>query len=104
MGVGGVSVGRSWAGPFVGLLLALPACGGGGPYDTGALTAGLHAPDAGSAGEWSAPFPLPAIAIHAGLLPDERVLLWGTGHAAPTLFDPRDGSLAEGPMLETELF
>lgn len=39
-------------------------------------------------GSWAAPMAWPAVAIHAGLLPDGRMLTWGRSDHQPVLWDP----------------
>jgi hypothetical protein len=46
------------------------------------------AADAGTKGEWSAPFAWPAVAIHAALLSSRRVLTYGRHHRQPLLWNP----------------
>jgi hypothetical protein len=43
---------------------------------------------AGTMGEWTAPFAWPAVAIHAALLPNRRVLTYGRHHRQPVLWNP----------------
>ncbi|HEY7480025.1 MAG TPA: galactose oxidase-like domain-containing protein [Gemmatimonadales bacterium] len=46
------------------------------------------AADAGTMGQWDAPFAWPAVAINAALLPNRRVLTYGRHNHAPVLWDP----------------
>jgi hypothetical protein len=39
-------------------------------------------------GRWDAPISWPAVAIHANVLPDGRVMTWGRSDHAPQLWDP----------------
>jgi len=59
----------------------------GRPCGPSNLSASAAASGDGSAGEWSAPFSWPIVAIHLSLLPDGRVLSWGED-GAPQLWDP----------------
>jgi hypothetical protein len=49
-----------------------------------------------SLGQWEAPIAWPAIAIHAHLLPDGRVLTWGTADRPPVLWTPPPSPGAAG--------
>jgi hypothetical protein len=49
-----------------------------------------------SAGQWSAPITWPAIAIHANLLPDGRVLTWGRSDRPPVLWTPPTSGTSGG--------
>jgi hypothetical protein len=55
-----------------------------------------------SAGEWSAPFSWPVVAVHLHLLPDGRVLSWGR-IGDPQLWDPATGLFTAVPSA-THLF
>jgi PKD repeat protein len=58
-----------------------------------ASVAGMSSPTAGS---WSAPFPLPIVALHVSLLPTGKVLMWG--HlGTPQVWDPANGALTPVP-------
>jgi PKD repeat protein len=58
-----------------------------------ASVAGVSGPEAGS---WTAPFPLPIVALHVTLLPTGKVLMWG--HlGTPQVWDPATGSLTAVP-------
>jgi hypothetical protein len=46
------------------------------------------AADAGTMGEWSAPFAWPQVAINAALLPNRKVLTYGRRSHVPVLWDP----------------
>jgi Domain of unknown function (DUF1929) len=46
------------------------------------------ATEAGTMGQWSAPFAWPAVAIHAALLPNRKVLTYGRHHRQPVLWNP----------------
>jgi hypothetical protein len=46
------------------------------------------ATDAGTLGQWSAPFAWPAVAIHAALLPNRQVVTYGRHHRQPVLWNP----------------
>ena len=50
----------------------------------------------GSAGEWSAPFPWPIVAVHMNLLPDGKVLSWGE-LGTPQVWDPATGKFTAIP-------
>src|ERR1700681_4029661 len=60
------------------------ACGA--PSVSFAVTGG----DPAESGQWSAPFPWPAVAVDLSLLPSGKVLSWG--RATPQLWDPATGS------------
>ncbi len=49
-----------------------------------------------AAGEWSAPFSWPVVALHVSLLPDGRVLSWGH-YGTPQLWDPTTGGFTGVP-------
>jgi hypothetical protein len=55
-----------------------------------------------SAGQWSAPFPWPVIAVHLSLLPNGKVLSWGEA-GEPQLWNPATGSFSMVPV-PTEMF
>ncbi|HEX7335871.1 MAG TPA: hypothetical protein VF252_01585, partial [Gemmatimonadales bacterium] len=57
-----------------------------------ALVAGTSA----GGGSWSAPFPWPNVAIHLSLLPDGRVLSWGSSEG-PYTWDPATGATTRVP-------
>jgi hypothetical protein len=44
--------------------------------------------DAGTMGQWSAPFAWPAVAIHAALLPNRQVVTYGRHHRQPVMWNP----------------
>jgi hypothetical protein len=46
------------------------------------------ATDAGTMGQWTAPFSWPAVAIHAALLPNRQVVTYGRHHRQPVLWNP----------------
>ncbi|MBA3522896.1 MAG: DUF1929 domain-containing protein [Gemmatimonadales bacterium] len=48
------------------------------------------------AGEWSAPFAMPIVAVHLHLLPNGKVLFWG--HQAPQLWDPSANTFSPLPQ------
>ena len=48
--------------------------------------------NAAVAGQWAAPFTWPALAIHANLLPNGKVLTWGRSDREPVLWDPSTNS------------
>ena len=47
------------------------------------LASPVPAQTAGQDGQWTEPFELPLIAIHAAMLPTDQVLLFGSGHGVP---------------------
>ena len=49
-----------------------------------------------SAGEWSAPFSWPMVALHLSQLPDGRVLSWGH-YGTPQVWDPSTGNFTSVP-------
>ena len=54
------------------------------------------------AGQWTAPFAWPVVAVHLNLLPDGKVLTWG--HAGePQIWDPATGGFTPVPS-PAELF
>jgi hypothetical protein len=57
------------------------------------------ATDAGTMGQWSAPFAWPAVAIHAALLPNRQVVTYGRHHRQPVLWNPANpGSFTSLPL------
>ena len=46
------------------------------------------ATEAGTKGEWTAPFTWPAVAIHAALLPNRQVVTYGRHNRQPVLWNP----------------
>jgi hypothetical protein len=57
------------------------------------------ATDAGTLGQWSAPFAWPAVAIHAALLPNRQVVTYGRHHRQPVLWNPANpGSFTTLPL------
>jgi hypothetical protein len=82
-------------------LVTIAACGGGGSLPA-TLTAAAR--DPASAGKWSSVLPFPAVPIHVSLLPNQRVIFWGTGHMGTVLFDPRDGTCSAGTPSDHVLF
>jgi PKD repeat protein len=54
-----------------------------------------------AAGEWSAPFPWPVVAVHLSLLPNGRVLSWGA-NGTPQLWDPATGIFTSVPSPSLE--
>ncbi len=60
-----------------------------------AFTAALVA-SGPEAGNWSAPFPWPVVAVHLSLLPDGRVLSWGLD-GVPQVWDPATGDFTAIP-------
>jgi hypothetical protein len=57
------------------------------------------ATDAGTMGQWSAPFAWPAVAIHAALLPNRQVVTYGRHHRQPVLWNPATpGSFTSLPL------
>jgi hypothetical protein len=44
--------------------------------------------EAGTLGQWTAPFSWPAVAINAALLPNKKVLTYGRSNHVPVLWDP----------------
>jgi len=61
-----------------------------GPQVVVSAPIAVTAPSEAIAGSWSAPFSTPVIAVHAALLPNGRVLLWGH-QGEPQLWDPATG-------------
>ncbi len=55
----------------------------------------LSSPIAG-AGQWASPIAWPAVAINASLLPDGRVLTWGTSTRLPVLWTPPASGASAG--------
>jgi hypothetical protein len=55
----------------------------------------LNSPNA-SAGQWSSPISWGAVAIHAHLLPDGRVLTWGRSDKLPVLWTPPQSGTGTG--------
>ena len=53
----------------------------------------------GASGEWSAPFSTVIVAIHAGMLPTGKVLLWGE-FGTPQVWDPASGSFTAVPSAQ----
>jgi hypothetical protein len=57
------------------------------------------ATDAGTMGQWTAPFTWPAVAIHAALLPNRQVITYGRHHRQPVLWNPANpGSFTSLPL------
>jgi hypothetical protein len=55
--------------------------------------------EAGTLGEWTAPFAWPAVAIHAALLPNRQVMTYGRHHRQPVLWNPASpGSFTSLPL------
>jgi hypothetical protein len=55
--------------------------------------------EAGTMGQWTAPFAWPAVAIHAALLPNRQVLTYGRHHRQPVLWNPaRPGTFTSLPL------
>jgi PKD repeat protein len=54
-----------------------------------------------AAGEWSAPFPWPVVAVQLSLLPNGRVLSWGAS-GTPQVWDPTTGSFTSVPSPSLE--
>ena len=48
--------------------------------------------NAAVAGQWGSPFTWQALAIHASLLPNGKILTWGRSDHVPVLWDPATGS------------
>jgi hypothetical protein len=46
------------------------------------------ATDAGTMGQWAAPFDWPAVAINAALLPNRKVITYGRHHHGPVVWNP----------------
>jgi PKD repeat protein len=57
--------------------------------------------DPSEGGEWSAPFPWPIVAVHLSLLPDGRVLSFGSA-GTPELWDPTTGTFTSVPSPSRE--
>jgi len=55
-------------------------------------------------GKWDAPTPWPAVAIHAHLLPDGRVLTWSRSSHAPVLWNPVSPGSFGGVAEPADLF
>ncbi len=64
------------------------------PCGPPAISASVAGVANAEAGEWSAPFPWPGVAIHASLLPDGKVLSWGRSSPGE-VWDPATGTVAE---------
>ena len=62
------------------------------------------AAEAGTMGEWTAPFPWPAVAIHAALLPNRQVLTYGRHHRQPVLWNPAKPATFTTLPLPADLF
>jgi hypothetical protein len=57
------------------------------------------AADAGTMGQWTAPFTWPAVAINAALLPNLQVLTYGRHHRQPALWNPSNpGTFTSLPL------
>ena len=57
------------------------------------------AADAGTMGQWTAPFTWPAVAINAALLPNGQVLTYGRHHRQPVLWNPSNpGTFTSLPL------
>ena len=57
------------------------------------------AANAGTMGQWGAPFAWPAVAINAALLPNRRVLTYGRHDHVPVLWDPaKPGIFTDLPL------
>jgi PKD repeat protein len=62
----------------------------GTPCGAAAMASAALVAGSADAGEWTAPFPWPVVAVHLNLLPTGKVLSWGlTG--TPQLWDPTNG-------------
>jgi hypothetical protein len=48
--------------------------------------------NAAVSGQWGSPIPWPALAIHANLLPDGRVMTWGRSDRLPVIWNPVSGA------------
>lgn len=63
------------------------------------------AANAQSAGQWTKLMNLPLVPIHDHLLPDGKVLMWGTGATVdPRLWNPVDQSISLAPKAGYDLF
>ena len=66
------------------------------PAAPSARVAALAAPTSAEAGEWSAPFDWPIVAVHLHLLPNGQVLSWGHD-GTPEIWDPASGLFTAQP-------
>jgi hypothetical protein len=60
--------------------------------------------EAGTMGQWTAPFAWPAVAIHAALLPNRQVLTYGRHHRQPVLWNPATPATFTSLPLPADLF
>ena len=60
--------------------------------------------EAGTMGQWTAPFPWPAVAIHAALLPNRQVLTYGRHHRQPVLWNPATPATFSSLPLPADFF
>jgi len=63
--------------------------------------------DPSQIGQWSAPIPLPAVAIHSALLPNGKILLWQgdfTQGGQQYVFDPTTNTTTQVPNAKADLF
>lgn len=62
--------------------------------------------DESRVGSWSSPFPWPAVAIHAHLLPNGKVMTFGRmpSGGMPVLWDPADPGVFQGTSQPADLF
>jgi PKD repeat protein len=65
-----------------------------GPSAISASVSALGTPE--TAGEWAAPFPWPVVGLHLSLLPNGRVLSWGSA-GTPQVWDPTTEKFASVP-------
>jgi len=69
---------------------------GGTTCGAAAISASMAGMSSPTAGSWTAPFPLPIVALHVSLLPTGKVLMWG--HlGTPQVWDPVTGGLTAVP-------
>ncbi len=62
------------------------------------------ASEQGSLGLWSQPIPWPAVAIHAHLLPNGKVMTYGRAGHAPVIWDPANPTVFSGTGLPADFF
>jgi hypothetical protein len=55
-------------------------------------------------GRWDAPIPWPAVAIHASMLPNGRVMTWGRSDHAPQIWDPANSASFASTARPADLF
>ena len=69
---------------------------GGAACGAAAISASMAGISSPTAGSWTAPFPLPIVALHVSLLPTGKVLMWGH-YGTPQVWDPATGGLMAVP-------